>query len=1137
MKTSIFKKMAIAFAAFAAFAGSASAYTEGDIDGTTGTGTENDPIQVNTFSELKAALENTEIMHVELGDVSGEAGYIYNDKSAIVDGQDYGPYGILPKGTKFLNLVGNSTFMATSGIRGLILSSENLVVSGSGTLKFAPSTGGALGQMNTTIYGVKGFLHITSGTIIAQNSMFGDTYAHAIWTQPNCTTVIDGGLFGGHGYSANNTEISFGVSLSGPSVVRGGTFEMDDKLSTSITLNLGADAIILAGNVNTKSSGKSLRCYYGMSTCVASSTVYDLQNNVLSTENVESFSKSIVVQPTIQTNSVTVTTTGKGYVMGTRGNDSYLNGEPVFLKAIPDKGYIFAGWKINGVKQSEKPVYEFVVNQDVEIEAEFIDLMNATIVNGIVYRVDVFCEVPEINKIVAECISKTDGVEIITQSWVNPQRYGIAFGATFLDKGDYEITTIVEPTAESGLTLASKDSLRVVYNNEKNGTMRVRTGNVANTHTVFTLEYYSITFLDDKGAQIGDVVKVGAGKKPVPPAVCVKEDDETYHYITKWSPEIVAATEDATYQIVSTTSVPWTEAELVGSGTEADPYLIGNAQALRDFAAKVNSGKEPSAWAVLMADIDLNPGKTVLNGDGSLYNNGEGLETWTPIGTESNLFAGTFEGNSLAIRGLYINDKDKDYAALFGDVASTAKIQNVGVVDSYIKGKAWVGSIAGVNEGSISNVYNTGFVSGNGNYVGGVVGYNKKGSASNAYNIGSVSGTGKYVGGLIGYNSGTVSNAYNVGSVIGSSSYVGGVVGLSSGTSASVSNSYYNTDFFSESNGYGEGKTSAELAALGIDEAFKFAEGEENPWTEGTTVSGDGFVTYKFPYLTAFGEKSQPVLSPAIEFAAGNASATVYGATTGAVNIPDEIEVSGDITFNRTFPDLGAEDAFSTIMLPFESASKPTGVTFYTIGSISEVNGKWKVTAVVENGDIAANTPYLVKVASGTKSITFNGGTFKATEGEHSVTSGNWKFVGTYEYKAWEKGDAGLGKTYGFAANDGVNDPSIVGKFAKIAAGAYIYPMRAYLEYTAPAVLGRPAANGETRTVASLPDEIEVVIVDKDEATGEETTKVIGSLNTRTGEIKFANDRWFDLQGRYLGVKKPTQKGAYYNNGKKVIVK
>lgn len=72
-----------------------------------------------------------------------------------------------------------------------------------------------------------------------------------------------------------------------------------------------------------------------------------------------------------------------------------------------------------------------------------------------------------------------------------------------------------------------------------------------------------------------------------------------------------------------------------------------------------------------------------------------------------------------------------------------------------------------------------------------------------------------------------------------------------------------------------------------------------------------------------------------------------------------------------------------------------------------------------------------------------------------------------------------------------------------------------------------------------MPEEIEVVIVDKaaDETAEVETMKVIGSFNTCTGEFKFASDRWFDLNGRYLGSKKPSQKGAYYNNGKKVVVK
>ena len=44
----------------------------------------------------------------------------------------------------------------------------------------------------------------------------------------------------------------------------------------------------------------------------------------------------------------------------------------------------------------------------------------------------------------------------------------------------------------------------------------------------------------------------------------------------------------------------------------------------------------------------------------------------------------------------------------------------------------------------------------------------------------------------------------------------------------------------------------------------------------------------------------------------------------------------------------------------------------------------------------------------------------------------------------------------------------------------------------------------------------------------------IGTLNTSTGEISTGD--WFDLNGRKLQAK-PTTKGVYINNGRKVVVK
>ncbi|MCQ2061703.1 MAG: hypothetical protein MJY99_00005, partial [Fibrobacter sp.] len=447
------------------------------------------------------------------------------------------------------------------------------------------------------------------------------------------------------------------------------------------------------------------------------------------------------------------------------------------------------------------------------------------------------------------------------------------------------------------------------------------------------------------------------------------------------------------------------------------------------------------------------------------------------------------------------------------------------------------------SKGTVSNVYNTGSVSGNGVSVGGVVGYNGNGTVSNVYNTGSVSGTGNHVGGVVGNNYGTVSNAYNTGTVSGTNDDVGGVVGYNG--NGTVSNGFFNTEVTCENCDVVEGTTGMSSG--------EFADGTVarllHDWCEmdGETCKEGGLNGSIWGQDLA-AENSLPDFSGVVGFKYGSItffnlnddvadSASIDATAKAPVSILKDIAVSKHVTFKRPFA-----VGYSTMMLPFSVSEEnlPDGLEFYSFGEVEEINGKYTASYISVTG-LNAHTPYIVKNSGedALSQVTFEGEFTLGTSvmPPPNSSSSAWKFNGTYEYKTWEEGDAGLGRTYGFAANDGVNDTSIVGKFAKVGAGAYIYPMRAYLEYTAPAALARPAANGEIRTVASLPDEIEVVIVDKDETSGEETTRVIGTINTRTGEFKFANDRWFDLNGRYLGSKKPTQKGAYYNNGKKVIVK
>ncbi|MCQ2121100.1 MAG: hypothetical protein MJY78_04640 [Fibrobacter sp.] len=225
------------------------------------------------------------------------------------------------------------------------------------------------------------------------------------------------------------------------------------------------------------------------------------------------------------------------------------------------------------------------------------------------------------------------------------------------------------------------------------------------------------------------------------------------------------------------------EIEYTGFQPNADGfYEISNDVELKCFAQLVNSGAT-SIRGRLTADICLNAcgeGESVLKADGILNGDGSNFTQWTPIGTAEKPYAGTFdgkdaEGNAHVISGLYFSDEDVNYAGLFGCMVDDAKVQNVGVVDSYIRGAATAGGVVGNNGGTVRDVYNTGSVSGSGNDVGGVVGANY-GTVSNAYNTGSVSGSGDDVGGVVGYNGGTVSNVYNTGAVSGGDN-VGGVVG------------------------------------------------------------------------------------------------------------------------------------------------------------------------------------------------------------------------------------------------------------------------------------------------------------------------------------------------------------------------
>lgn len=223
-------------------------------------------------------------------------------------------------------------------------------------------------------------------------------------------------------------------------------------------------------------------------------------------------------------------------------------------------------------------------------------------------------------------------------------------------------------------------------------------------------------------------------------------------------------------------------------------YEISNAGQLFWFASLVNGdknhadfeNKNGSANAVLTNDIIIN------DVDVNEITDKQTLRKWSPIGTYDNSYSGKFDGQHHTVSGLYFSDSNADNVGLFGYTRGGANISNVGVINSYLKGKNCVGGILGRNNNSGVNImrcFSEATVIGN-EGVGGISGSTYGGKIIDCYNAGSVKGA-KFVGSIRGRNtnsSGAMNNCFNVGEVIGTgTNHIGGIRGDGNGT---ISNCY-----------------------------------------------------------------------------------------------------------------------------------------------------------------------------------------------------------------------------------------------------------------------------------------------------------------------------------------------------------
>lgn len=130
-------------------------------------------------------------------------------------------------------------------------------------------------------------------------------------------------------------------------------------------------------------------------------------------------------------------------------------------------------------------------------------------------------------------------------------------------------------------------------------------------------------------------------------------------------------------------------------------YQISTIQELYWFSAYVNN-TDSSIKAELANNITVNEDISAQN-----------RIIWTPAGTGSKPFTGTFDGKGHIISGL-VKENSTEPVGLFGVIGSGAKVSNVGVVNCIFSSTADAGGIAGINEGTITDSYIYGISPGNG---------------------------------------------------------------------------------------------------------------------------------------------------------------------------------------------------------------------------------------------------------------------------------------------------------------------------------------------------------------------------------------------------------------------------------------
>ncbi len=209
-----------------------------------------------------------------------------------------------------------------------------------------------------------------------------------------------------------------------------------------------------------------------------------------------------------------------------------------------------------------------------------------------------------------------------------------------------------------------------------------------------------------------------------------------------------------------------------GSGTSGDPYQITTCSQLQEMENNL------SAYYIQENNIDC-----------------QGV-TYTPVGSVSNPFSGTIDGQNYTIANLTISGSS--YEGLIG-VSSGATIKNMRIISGSITGSGpYVGSLVGWVSSGVTIIHSSSQASVNGpGDTGGLVGASTGGGGvviQKSFYNGTLTSTSAYTGGIIGNVYGgtnSITDCYTAGTFTMNvfTSYFGGIAG-STNNSTTISNCY-----------------------------------------------------------------------------------------------------------------------------------------------------------------------------------------------------------------------------------------------------------------------------------------------------------------------------------------------------------